>query len=285
MGMREANDNASGLKAHPLGSLETIAIIIGTNIGAGVLSMAYAARKVGYVPLLVCLALTCLFCIVTMLYVTEACLRTRGNNQLSGLSRRYLGPLGGWLIFIAVAANSYGALVAYMTGSGNIMLEFFGQYGLTRQVGSLIFFVPSALVLYLGLKALGVGEKLISAGMVAIVCILIGATLMHDDARLAHLWQSQWQYVVPVFNLAVFVFGAQFLVPELVRGNLAPRARAAPDRGRHAADLPAGGGHSCLGHRPGRPRQPQRGGDLEAGDAPSANGPTTWRTPSPCWRC
>ncbi len=190
MGMREANDNASGLKAHPLGSLETIAIIIGTNIGAGVLSMAYAARKVGYVPLLVCLALTCLFCIVTMLYVTEACLRTRGNNQLSGLSRRYLGPLGGWLIFIAVAANSYGALVAYMTGSGNIMLEFFGQYGLTRQVGSLIFFVPSALVLYLGLKALGVGEKLISAGMVAIVCILIGATLMHDDARLAHLGRA-----------------------------------------------------------------------------------------------
>ncbi|WP_241521619.1 aromatic amino acid transport family protein, partial [Pseudomonas aeruginosa] len=225
MGMREANDNASGLKAHPLGSLETIAIIIGTNIGAGVLSMAYAARKVGYVPLLVCLALTCLFCIVTMLYVTEACLRTRGNNQLSGLSRRYLGPLGGWLIFIAVAANSYGALVAYMTGSGNIMLEFFGQYGLTREVGSLIFFVPSALVLYLGLKALGVGEKLISAGMVAIVCILIGATLMHDDARLAHLWQSQWQYVVPVFNLAVFVFGAQFLVPELVRGNLATPGR------------------------------------------------------------
>ncbi|HEC0474164.1 TPA: amino acid permease, partial [Pseudomonas aeruginosa] len=98
-------------------------------------------------------------------------------------------------------------------------------YGLTRQVGSLIFFVPSALVLYLGLKALGVGEKLISAGMVAIVCILIGATLMHDDARLAHLWQSQWQYVVPVFNLAVFVFGAQFLVPELVRGNLATPAR------------------------------------------------------------
>ncbi|MDX4018656.1 aromatic amino acid transport family protein [Pseudomonas aeruginosa] len=188
MGMREANDNASGLKAHPLGSLETIAIIIGTNIGAGVLSMAYAARKVGYVPLLVCLALTCLFCIVTMLYVTEACLRTRGNNQLSGLSRRYLGPLGGWLIFIAVAANSYGALVAYMTGSGNIMLEFFGQYGLTREVGSLIFFVPSALVLYLGLKALGVGEKLISAGMVAIVCILIGATLMHD--------LGQWAYYV-----------------------------------------------------------------------------------------
>lgn len=64
-----------------------------------------------------------------------------------------------------------------------------------------------------------------------------------------------------------------------------PRARAAPDRGRHAADLPAGGGHSCLGHRPGRPRQPQRGGDLELGTLPRPMGLTTWRTPSPCWRC
>lgn len=220
MGMNERIELEPGLKAHALGSLESIAIIIGTNIGAGVLSMAYAARKVGYLPLLVCLAITCIFCIITMLYVAEASLRTRGNKQLSGLSRRYLGSLGGWLIFIAVAANSYGALVAYMTGSGNIMTDFFGEYGMSRQLGSLIFFVPSALVLYLGLKALGVGEKLISAGMVTIVCMLIGATLLHDDTRIAHLWQSQWQYVVPVFNLAVFVFGAQFLVPELVRGNL-----------------------------------------------------------------
>lgn len=220
MGMIERIETEPALKAHALGSLETIAIIIGTNIGAGVLSMAYAARKVGYMPLLACLAITCIFCIITMLYVAEASLRTRGNKQLSGLSKKYLGPLGGWLIFIAVAANSYGALVAYMTGSGNIMTDFFGEFGMTRELGSLIFFVPSALVLYLGLKALGVGEKLISTGMVVIVCLLIGATVLHDETRVMHLWQSQWQYVVPVFNLAVFVFGAQFLVPELVRGNL-----------------------------------------------------------------
>lgn len=220
MGINQRIETESGLEAHALGSLETVAIIIGTNIGAGVLSMAYAARKVGYLPLLACLAITCFFCIITMLYVAEACLRTRGNNQLSGLARRYLGTFGGWLIFIAVAANSYGALVAYMSGSGNIMADFFGQYGLTREMGSLLFFIPSALVLYLGLKALGIGEKLISTGMVLIVCVLIAATLTHADTRIAHLWRSDWQYVVPIFNLAVFVFGAQFLVPELVRGNL-----------------------------------------------------------------
>lgn len=130
------------------------------------------------------------------------------------------GTFGGWLIFIAVAANSYGAWVAYMSGSGNIMADFFGQYGLTREMGSLVFFISSALVLYLGLKALGIGEKLTSTGMVLIVCVLIAATLTHADIRIAYLWRSGWQYVVPILNLAVFVFGAQFLVPELVRGNL-----------------------------------------------------------------
>ena len=57
MGMREANDNASGLKAHPLGSLETIAIIIGTNIGAGqperALRIALTGGDPGWVALAV----------------------------------------------------------------------------------------------------------------------------------------------------------------------------------------------------------------------------------------
>lgn len=213
-------EEGSGLIAKPLTSTETIGIIIGTNIGAGVLGMAYAARKAGYLPLLACLILTCIFCIITMLYVAEACLRTRGNSQLSGLTRRYLGTAGGWLIFFAVAANSYGALVAYMAGSGNIMVSFFGDYGMTPQLGSFLFFIPSVLVLYLGLKALGVAEKFISFGMVLIVLALILATIFHQNTEMAHLWESQWKYIVPVFNLAVFVFGAQFLVPELVRGNL-----------------------------------------------------------------
>ncbi|BAU71802.1 aromatic amino acid transport family protein [Metapseudomonas furukawaii] len=91
MGINQRSEAESGLKAHALGSLESIAIII----GAGVFSMAYAARKVGYLPRLACLAITSFFCIITLLYMAEASLRTRGNNQLSGLSRRYLGTFGG----------------------------------------------------------------------------------------------------------------------------------------------------------------------------------------------
>ena len=210
----------TGLKAERLTSKETIGIIIGTNIGAGVMSMAYAAKKSGYLPLAVCLVIACICCIITMLYVAETCLRTKGNLQLSGLSRRYLGGFGGALIFIAGAANSFGALVAYMSGSGDIMTAFFGHLGMNREIGSLIFFIPAVVVLYMGLKALGAGQHLVSNCMLLLVTILVAATFLHDNTQVMELWNSQWKYMVPVFNLAVFVFGAQFLVPELVRGNL-----------------------------------------------------------------
>jgi amino acid permease len=214
----------SGLLVQPISGLETIGIIFGTNIGAGVLGMAFAARKTGYVPLLLCLAITCVLCTITMLYLTEVALRTRGNRQLSGLASRYLGGVGGWLLFLAVAANSFGALTAYMAGSGSILLDLLGGYGMSRELGSILFIVPSVAVLYLGLKVLGAGNKVISISMIVIILALIMASIVSQDARLSNLWLSHWQYVVPVFNLAVFVFGAQFLVPELVRGNLtAPR--------------------------------------------------------------
>jgi uncharacterized protein YqgC (DUF456 family) len=66
-------------------------------------------------------------------------------------------------------------------------------------VGSILFIVPSVAVLYLGLKVLGTGNKLISISMIVIILALILASIVSQDARLSNLWLSHWQYVVPVF--------------------------------------------------------------------------------------
>ncbi len=51
-------------------------MIVGTNIGAGVLSIAYASSKAGFLPLLFWLVLVGSLTTVTMLYVAESTLRT-----------------------------------------------------------------------------------------------------------------------------------------------------------------------------------------------------------------
>lgn len=214
------------LKTERITFAEGVAMIIGTNIGAGILSVSYAARKAGYLPLLFWLVVVGVITTVTMLYVAEAALRTRQHEQLSGLSQRYVGNWGAWLMFASVTVNALGALIAYMNGSGELLNSLFG---IDKRLGSILFFIPAALILWLGLKALGRSEKYITALMVALLAVLIAATMLVPSTDFSHLLDGDWMYMVPVFNLVVFIYCAQYIVPEMARGlshtpKLLPRA-------------------------------------------------------------
>lgn len=203
------------LKTEKITFVEGVAMIVGTNIGAGILGISYAARQAGYLPLLFWLVVAGLITTVTMLYVAEATLRTRQHEQLSGLAQRYVGTAGSWLMFASVAVNALGALIAYMSGSGDLMHSLFG---IDKRLGSILFFIPAAAVLALGLKALGRSEKWITALMVAMLAVLIVATLVFPSTDFSRLLEGNWIYMVPVFNLVVFIYCAQYIVPEIARG-------------------------------------------------------------------
>ena len=51
-------------------------------------------------------------------------------------------------MFASVTVNALGALIAYMSGSGDLMHALFG---IDRRLGSVLFFIPAALILVLGL--------------------------------------------------------------------------------------------------------------------------------------
>lgn len=126
----------TAVPAKSLSFVEGVSMIVGTNIGAGVLSIAYASSKAGFLPLLFWLVLVGSLTTVTMLYVAESTLRTRKHLQLSGLSKRYVGGFGALMMFLSVCVNSVGALTAYMTGSGKLLHSLFG---ISPALGSVLF--------------------------------------------------------------------------------------------------------------------------------------------------
>lgn len=203
------------LKIHKLTFWEAAYIIIGANIGSGILGLAYSSRLAGWPILLLWLIIAGFFTTVSMLYVAETTLRTKIPMQLPGLAEKYVGKLGSWLIFISVAANSIGCLIAYMSGSGNIISELLG---LPTQVGSLMFAVPAIIVVWFGLKATGVAEKVIGTGMMVMVAIIIIASFLSGKAEVNNVIYTNWTYAIPVFNVSIFCFIAQYTVPELARG-------------------------------------------------------------------
>lgn len=203
------------LKVTKLTLYEAVAIIVGANVGSGILGLAYSSRLAGWPILVLWLAVAGLFTTFSMLYVAESALRTKKPLQLPGLAEKYVGKVGSVLIFISVCANSIGCMVAYTTGSGNILCTLLG---LPNWAGSLLFTVPCVLVVWFGLKATGLWEKFMSTGMVVLLGIIVIASFLSGKADVSRAVYANWTFAVPLLSSAIFCYIAQYAVPELARG-------------------------------------------------------------------
>ncbi|RDU65978.1 amino acid permease [Helicobacter didelphidarum] len=222
MKLKEAKQEfIAELKGHPktkqLTFLEGVAMLVGTNIGIGILSVAYSAKAAGFVPLLFWLVIGGILSTITMLYIAEATLRTKAHLQLTGLSVKYIGPIAKYIMFISVATTAIGALISYEKASGDILNTMFG---IPNKLGSILFFIPAAGVLWLGLKAIGRGEKQVVGIMFGILCVLIISTFFKAEIDFGHLSEMYWEWkaIIPIFSMVVFVYSAQYIVPEMARG-------------------------------------------------------------------
>ena len=203
------------LKVTKLTMYEAMAIIVGANIGSGILGLAYSTRLAGWPILLLWLIVAGVFTTFSMLYVAESALRTKKPLQLPGLAEKYVGKAGSVLVFISVCANSIGCMIAYTSGSGNILCTLLG---LPNWAGSLLFTVPCVLVVWFGLKATGLWEKFMSTGMVVLLAVIIIASFLSGKADVSRAMYANWKYAVPLLSSAIFCYIAQYAVPELARG-------------------------------------------------------------------
>ncbi|MDO4927483.1 MAG: amino acid permease [Corynebacterium sp.] len=202
-----------------------IAIIFGTNIGAGLLSLPYAARNGGFLSLCLALILAGTLTTICMLFIAEVSLRTKEDMQISALAEKYLGNTGRWCVFAAVIINAIGALTAYASGSGLILHDILK---LPAWVGSIAFFALGSYIMYKGLQATGRAEAAVTIGMAVIIFALSAWTLIGPGIALSNLAVFRPYYIVPIMNLAVFSFMAQYVVPELARGLSQSHPKAIP---------------------------------------------------------
>lgn len=213
--MLGTDTNMTGLKAHRLTFMEAVMMVVGATIGSGVLGLAYASRKAGWLVLVCCLVAAALISTVSMLYIAEASLRTNRPYQLSGLAEKYLGKIGSWILFFSVGATCFCSLIAYSNGCGKILSELLH---IPFEAGCLLFIIPASIVVWMGLKATGVAEKFISGGMTFMMLILVSASLLSAKVSISQIIYAHWQYAMPIFNITIFVFAVQYIVPEIARG-------------------------------------------------------------------
>ncbi|USS40161.1 amino acid permease [Thermococcus aggregans] len=191
---------------------EALAVLIGTQIGAGVLGLPYAAKEVGLILsilVLIGIMLLMLFTARIVLYFSAK----MGGAQLSTVARKMLGRGGGLVMLFSLVFMSFGALLAYIAGMGDVFASLFG---VSPKVGALVFWAFASLVIYLGLEVSGKSELAMSLAML-VLFMAVGVMLL-PKGKLENAMYSSISSLWKIVGVSIFALGCHSVIPDVYKG-------------------------------------------------------------------
>ncbi len=191
---------------------EGLAILIGTQVGAGILGLPYAASRVGMVPALFILLGVMLLLMSTALIILKLSAEMRGA-QMSTMAQKLLGNAGGWIMYLSILIMGFGAMLAYIAGMGSV---FSSLLGVNETIGAVIFWLLASAVIYLGLEASGKTELIMSFLMLV---LFIGITAsLFPYAKPENAMYAELGGILSMTGVAIFALGCHTIIPDIYRG-------------------------------------------------------------------
>ena len=192
--------------------LEGMAILIGTQIGAGVLGLPYAASRVG-----IFLASLILFGVMLLMLFTALIIlkfsAEMGGMQMSTLAQKILGKAGGWFMYSSIVIMSFGALLAYISGMGSV---FSNLLGIDEMLASILFWLFSSIVIYLGLEASGKTELVMSFIMLLLFISVV--FMLSPYAKVENGIYTDFSGIFSMMGVAIFSLGCHTVIPDVYNG-------------------------------------------------------------------
>ncbi len=209
--------------------LEAASTVAGYGIGAGIMAVPYLAVRSGVGPLIGIMVVAYCISILFHLMLVDMTLRDGGKTQLMEILAKYLfvgkaGAVFTWVFFVLIVFAFFGTLITYLVGGGEVLNSTFG---LPLVPGFIITYLLAAVVVFFGLKAVGVVEKFSIIGIMIVVITLLVLSLFrpfHLDLFAAGAGVKE---ALALYGMVMFSFYSMFSVPQAVKG-LSDRPRLAP---------------------------------------------------------
>ncbi|OGF30029.1 hypothetical protein A2533_01510 [Candidatus Falkowbacteria bacterium RIFOXYD2_FULL_35_9] len=198
---------------------QAVATLVGTIIGAGILGIPYVVARLGFWPGLIVIVVLGISSLLINLMIAEIMLRTRFRHQIGGLVKKYIGVNWEHIASFGMIIGAYGGLTAYLIGEGQVLAALFGQAE-NSIVFSWIFFIFSALILFIGLKLIKALEFWMVL-LVVIVVVFIGAFSL-PQLQIANFQTVDLSQAIVAYGVLLFAFGgtgAIFSVKEILAGD------------------------------------------------------------------
>lgn len=202
---------------------EAASVVAGYGIGAGIMAVPWMVAQAGLWQSLLVMALAYGVSVLLHLMIAQLALGSSsgsaGGFQIVEIFRAWLfrGRLRDaltWAFFVLMFLVLTLNLAAYVSGAGDIVA---GLGGLPPRLGGALFSVLAAGVVVLGLKALGVSEKIAVVSMLLLFGALFAGTMTVPFQPLP-LAGSLGARTLALFGVVMFCLASFFAVPQVVEG-------------------------------------------------------------------
>ena len=197
---------------------EATSIIIGHGVGSGILAVPYLASRNSFREMLLILCFCYLFNLVMHLIIAELSYNNNGAQFIkcfdAELFSGRLKTVFTWLAFGLLGLSVLVNVSAFLTGAAAVFRSWFG---FQDYLGILIFYLIGAGVVFVGMKLVGFCEKIAVGSMVAVVGILLAATLMSETSPLPTGWHGV-NNALALFGMISFSLSAVMSTPQVVKG-------------------------------------------------------------------
>ena len=198
--------------------LEATSIIVGHGVGAGILAVPYLASRAPWWDFLWILAVAYAVNLLLHLMIAELSLNNNGaqfvkcfeNELFTGRFKK----IATWIVFGFLAFSVLCNVASFITGSAAVFTSWFG---LPSWAGMLIYYIIAGLVVFFGMKIVGICEKYSVIAMVVVIGILFVATVTGQISALPSTFIASTN-AMALYSTVAFSLSAVMSVPQVVKG-------------------------------------------------------------------
>lgn len=197
---------------------EATSIIVGHGVGSGVLAVPYLASRNSWTSFILIVVGAYLVNLLLHYMIAELSLNNGGAQFITIFENElFKGKTGKYLSWGAFAIMGFSVLInvaGFISGGGAAISNWLGLPVILSQ---LIYYFAASFVVYLGMKAVGISEKISVFSMVGVIAILFISVMMGEKQSLPNTFIAPTN-VVALYSMVAFALSAVMSVPQVVKG-------------------------------------------------------------------
>lgn len=198
--------------------MEATSIIVGHGVGSGILAVPFLASRNRWQDFVWIVLLAYFINLIMHFMIAELSYNNNGAQFIKCFEKElFTGRLKTLATWIAFGFLGFSVLVNVSGFIAGAAAVFSAWFSLPSALGMVLYYVLAASVVYIGMKFVGICEKVAVFSMVSVIGILFIATIVSGMSPLPCTFIAG-SNVLALYSMVAFSLSAVMSVPQAVKG-------------------------------------------------------------------